>query len=324
MAQTKEVRTTVNSTPSDAYPSRQGTESGTIPRQEPVVYGSGKPPIDPDHIAAYETNGFLFLPSLFSAEEVAVLFEEMDRLQAECAGSTSDEVITEKGSGALRSLFRVHEREPVFSALAADSRIVDIVRFILGSDVYIHQSRINFKPGFTGKDFYWHSDFETWHIEDGMPGMRAVSVSILLTESNECNGALMLIPRSHKTFIRCVGETPDEHYKDSLRQQEYGVPDTQRLTELVRAGGIRVPKGPAGSVVLFDCNTMHGSNSNISPYPRGNVFYVYNSMENRLGEPLSARAPRPEFIATRAGGRPVQSRKCDYGQISRLRNPGGG
>ncbi len=44
-------------------------------------------------------------------------------------------------------------------------------------------------PGFTGSGFYWHSDFETWHAEDGMPSMRAVSCSIALTENFAYNGA---------------------------------------------------------------------------------------------------------------------------------------
>jgi len=44
---------------------------------------------------------------------------------------------------------------------------------------------------------------------------------------------------------------------------------------------------------------MHGSNSNISPYPRSNVFMVYNSVDNRLEEPFSGQQPRPPYIAER-------------------------
>src|SRR3546814_19751740 len=72
---------------------------------------------------------------------------------------------------------------------------------------YIHQSRLNYKPGFKGKEFYWHSDFETWHVEDGMPRMRALSMSVLLAENTPHNGPLMLIPGSHQSFLTCVGET---------------------------------------------------------------------------------------------------------------------
>jgi ectoine hydroxylase len=44
---------------------------------------------------------------------------------------------------------------------------------------------------------------------------------------------------------------------------------------------------------------MHGSNSNITPFPRSNVFVVFNSVENTLGEPFGALSPRPTFIASR-------------------------
>jgi ectoine hydroxylase len=200
----------------------------------------------------------------------------------------------------------------MFGRLASDARLVNIARQILGDEVYIHQSRLNLKPGFLGKEFYWHSDFETWHVEDGMPRMRAVSCTILLTENNEFNGPLMLIPGSHKHYISCVGETPSDHYKQSLQKQEYGVPDPTSLEFLVERGGIQAPKGPAGSVVLFDCNTMHGSNSNISPYPRSNLFVVYNSLENALGKPRFGLNPRPEYIATREDVRPLMPLTADY------------
>src|SRR5690606_564645 len=100
-------------------------------------------------------------------------------------------------------------------------------------------------------------------------------------------------------FIACVGQTPDNHYKQSLRRQEYGVPDHESITRLVEEGGIDTPVGKAGSIVLFDCNIMHGSNSNISPKPRSNVFIVFNSTQNRLVEPYSGQRPRPAHIATR-------------------------
>jgi ectoine hydroxylase len=99
--------------------------------------------------------------------------------------------------------------------------------------------------------------------------------------------------------VSCVGETPDNHYKESLRRQEYGVPDQASLTKLVQDGGIEMPVGKAGSVLLFDCNLMHGSSGNISPFPRSNAFYVFNSIDNRLEEPFSAGKPRPDFIAAR-------------------------
>lgn len=97
------------------------------------------------------------------------------RLFQDHKDSAKPEVIREPGSDEIRSIFAVH-REGLFRQLANHPRILPIVQQILGSQVYVHQSRINFKQGFTGKEFYWHSDFETWHVEDGMPRMRALSL----------------------------------------------------------------------------------------------------------------------------------------------------
>ncbi|RKD75125.1 ectoine hydroxylase, partial [Sinobaca qinghaiensis] len=72
------------------------------------------------------------------------------------------------------------------------------------------------------------------------------------------------------------------------------------------AGGrIDRATGPAGSVLFFDCNTMHGSSGNISPYARSNVFFVFNSIENKLTHPFSGQSPRPEFLANRENVKPI-------------------
>jgi ectoine hydroxylase len=129
--------------------------------------------------------------------------------------------------------------------------------------------------------------------------MRALSMSVLLAENTPDNGPLMLMPGSHRVFLTCVGATPDNHYLTSLKKQEYGVPDRHSLTELAHRHGITAPTGKAGTVVIFDCNTMHGSNGNITPFPRANAFFVYNAVSNRLKVPFGAKKPRPAFIAAR-------------------------
>lgn len=285
----------------DKYPSRRADKPYLIPRKDPVVYStwSDSAPLDREQSEFYERNGYLFLEELFQDEEVSAWRTELNRLQEHYQQMPSDEVIREPGGSEVRSIFAVHRSNDVFAQAAAHPRLKAIVDYVLGSRTYVHQSRINYKPGFTGKEFYWHSDFETWHVEDGMPSMRALSCSIALEDNFIFNGALMVIPGSHQQFIACVGETPENHYKDSLRRQEYGVPDQDNLTAIAKEHGIVMPVGKAGSVLLFDCNLMHGSASNISPYPRSNVFIVYNSVDNRLLAPYSGQRPRPEYIATR-------------------------
>ncbi|MCR2802807.1 ectoine hydroxylase [Paenibacillus soyae] len=286
----------------DRYPSRLADKPGRSERKDPVVYSTwtADSPLTKEQSDFYEQNGYLFLEDFFNETELNVWREELSRLQEAYRDQEASHVIREPQSKEVRSIFAVHENNDIFQSLSKHPRLVSIMNYLLGSDTYIHQSRINYKPGFTGKEFYWHSDFETWHVEDGMPNMRALSCSIALTDNHPYNGPLMIIPGSHKTFISCVGQTPDNHFKESLRKQEYGVPDQDSLKALADENGIQMPIGEAGSVLLFDCNVMHGSSSNISPYSRSNVFMVYNSVENKLREPFSGQQPRPGYIATRS------------------------
>lgn len=285
----------------DEYPTRRQTPEKWMERKDPVLWNdwTQSAPITKGQAQSFERNGYLVLRNLFSPEEVTALIDRANRLRETLAGARSEEVVTEPETNAVRTIFRLDHKDPLMARLAADRRIAGTAQFLLGDDVYLHQSRLNYKPGFTGKEFYWHSDFETWHAEDGMPRMRAVSASVLLTDNRAHNGALMLIPGSHKTFVSCEGETPEDNHKSSLKKQEVGTPSQATLRDMARMYGIDDAEGPAGTVVLFDCNTLHGSNGNITPDPRSNAFFVYNAVSNAPEAPFAADAPRPGFLAER-------------------------
>jgi ectoine hydroxylase len=272
-----------------------------IDRAEPTVWAPPEiaGPFTPDQLRRHARDGYSSVPALLGADELAALRAELNRLCTAPELAHDGRVVREKRSNQVRSVFEVHRVSPLIAELAADERLAGRARQILGSEVYIHQSRINYKPGFVGAGFYWHSDFETWHAEDGMPAPRAVSVSIPLTDNLPYNGCLMVMPGSHRTFVSCVGETPAEHHKESLREQRVGVPDQDSLTRLAATHGITQLTGSAGTGVFFDANCMHGSSDNITPYPRSNVFIVYNSVHNALVEPFAAPGPRPPHVAAR-------------------------
>jgi ectoine hydroxylase len=284
----------------DIYPTRLGTEPKEILREDAVVWGEpGDGPIDAETLAAFDDTGYLTVDSLVTPDEVGKFRAELRRLSTDPEVRADDRTVIEAKSQEVRSIFEVHKISQVFDDIVRDPRVVGRARQILGSDVYVHQTRVNFKPGLGGGDFFWHSDFETWHAEDGMPRMRAVSMSISLTDNYSFNGPLMIMPGSHKTYVSCVGRTPEDNYKESLVMQGAGTPDAETLTRLADKHGIDVLAGNAGDAIMFDCNCMHGSNGNITPFPRSNVFIVFNSVENACVEPYAAPAPRPTFLGAR-------------------------
>ena len=289
----------MSATIQDPYYSRIEGPAESAERLDPVVWGSDEGPLSREELDRYERDGFLLYPGLVPPGRVALLWEEAQRLAELYREREEEGMIVEPGSDVVRSVFSIHANSELFAGLVASEELAGRARQLLGSGVYIHHARVNFKPGFVGKEFYWHSDFETWHMEDGMPRMRAVSAVVMLTGNNEWNGPLMLIPGSHHTYFRCPGRTPENHHTTSLRKQEYGVPTHGQLREMVEKHGIRSATGPAGTVLFFECNVMHGSSGNITPYPRNGVFLAFNSMENRLVEPFAGIPPRPAFLAER-------------------------
>jgi ectoine hydroxylase len=282
------------------YPTRVVESPAIVPRVDPVVWGtSGQTgPLTASDIERYAANGFTSVDDLVDERTIARLLQEVDFL-CSTLDPADERVVAEPGSAAIRSVFAVHELSATFADLLHSPRLLDPVRQLLGENVYIHQSRINRKPPFHGKEFGWHSDFETWHAEDGMPRMRAVSVSIALSENRRDNGSLMIIAGSHRHFVCCVGATPEHHHRVSLQKQVAGVPDEASITQLAASGDIVTCVGPAGSATIFDCNCLHGSSGNITPFGRTNVFVVYNAVDNALQEPFSGTPPRPAFLAER-------------------------
>lgn len=296
--------TVLDATVHDQYPTRiTGTPTPMV-RPDPTVWptrGQERPdgPFDAATLAAYNADGCTIVQGLLSPAEVDAYFAELVRLTSDDDLRSDERTVVEKESNEVRSIFAVHEISPLIAELVRDPRVADRARQVLGSDVYVHQSRVNYMPGFRGRGFYWHSDFETWHAEDGMAAPRACSMSIALTDNHPFNGGLMVMPGSHRTFVPCAGATPQDHYKASLKEQEIGVPSEADLTQLAAEHGIAQFAGPAGDALLFDSNIMHGSGNNITPLPRSNIFVVFNSVENTLGEPFGAPSPRPDFIASR-------------------------
>lgn len=305
------------STAQDLYPTRTDRAFEPLERQDPVIYSSPaertEGPLSDAQLKQYDEQGFLFFEGFFSEEEMNHFLEDLEDYGRDESLKERDQVIIEPYTDEIRSIFAIHKLSERFDRLTRDPRLLDMARQILGSDVYIHQSRINDKPGFTGTGFNWHSDFETWHSEDGMPRMRCFSLSILLSENNQYNGPLMLIPGSHRWFVPTRGKTPQENWKESLKMQTLGVPTPDKLKQMTDQGSLVAPMGPAGSVILFECNTLHASANNLSPWPRRNLFFVYNSIENQMAAPFCGNRPRPEFVATRQDIKPLVTQDDEPG-----------
>ncbi|WP_237057494.1 phytanoyl-CoA dioxygenase family protein [Microbulbifer sediminum] len=284
----------------DLYPSRMGGREQIIPRQDPVIYQHGLSRPDDSlrqsQLEHYEKNGYLVFPE-FMPEMVEPLQAEVQRLRHSLEGR--EELVREPQGTELRTIFNPCRFSRIVDGFFRHPKLLPMVQQLLGSDVYQMQSRVNNKPAYTGKSFAWHSDFETWHVEDGMPRMRALTAWIMLTENHEHNGPLYVIPGSHHLYISCRGRTAADNYKTSLRQQKLGVPQPQTMREVLGDREIHAITGKPGTLVIHECNLLHGSPDNISNDPRQVMMCVYNSVHNRPRAPFGGLQPRPDFLSSR-------------------------
>jgi ectoine hydroxylase len=237
-----------------------------------------------EQVRQYEEDGYVFLPELFDRDEV-------DRLRAELPAifaQRREENVREKTGDAVRSAFAVQTYNPVFARLARHPRLIGPAMQLTGGPVYIHQFKVNAKAAFDGDVWQWHQDYGTWARDDLMPEPRALNLAVFLDDVTEFNGALMFIPRSHhKGVIEAGHDTVTTSYP-------LWTINDDTIRKLVAAGGLVAPKGPAGSGLLFHCNLVHGSPSNLSPFDRTIVYISACHVENHI-----RRFKRAEWIAHR-------------------------
>lgn len=229
----------------------------------------------------FNREGWLFLPELFSPEEVALLKRESEAIYRE----HRPEVWREK-NGAPRTAFAALTYNEAFGILGAHPRLIGPVEQVFGEQLYMHQYKINAKAAFTGEVWQWHQDYGTWKRDDGMPEPRAMNISVFLDEVMPINGPLLLVPRSHN-----AGDLEASHDVETTSYPLWTLDDAT-VSRLVDEGGIVAPTGKAGGVLLFHGNLVHGSAGNITPYPRRIVYLTLNAVSNHIRTPT-----RPEFIA---------------------------
>jgi ectoine hydroxylase len=240
--------------------------------------------LDPEQIASFERDGYLFFPAHFSPDEIRVLSDEVPALYAQRRA----ENVREMHGDVVRTNFAAHLYSTPFARLARHPRMVEPIVQLFDEPVYMHQFKINGKMAFAGDVWQWHQDYGTWKNDDDMPDARAMNVAIFLDEVNEFNGPLMFIPGSHKLGVI------DAAHDTSTTSYPLWTIDHATIAKLVARGGIVAPKGPAGSMILFHSCLVHASTSNLSPWNRISVYLSLCAVSNHI-----RRFKRPEYIAHR-------------------------
>lgn len=248
-------------------------------------------PLSDAQLHTYREQGFLFQQSLLPTEDVDLLCREAEAELSEDSPRRS----LEPDGGPPYRVHGSHLSNELMRRLVRLPELLDAARQLLDDDVYVHQFKVNKKRAFRGEPWKWHQDFTFWHLEDAMPRPRAVTATIFLTDVDEFNGPIIVVPAAHE-IGQIVTEAKTEGWSSTLTNQlKYSLEDSEQFAALVKERGLCAPKGSRGSVLWFHANIPHGSAENMSATDRTLLLVTYNSVENALPAP----SPRPEWLVSR-------------------------
>jgi len=244
-------------------------------------------------VDAFQRDGFLVVERAFSRPEVAVL----EAALPEITDPSRARVGFDPVSGMVRLSHGAHLYNDTIRRLALHPRLVLPARRLLGTELYIYQSRLTIKPGMSdvaASGWVWHQDFSTWHRGDGMPEPRALVTFTFLDDVTAANAPVLLIPRSHDRGMRDTVPGEDKHGYDNVAI----VPEIVR--DIGQRNGVIALTGPVGTLVFMSCAVVHASGENISPLRRALFTVVFNSVDNRPRHPRS-RDHGDHWVAAESG-----------------------
>lgn len=284
----------------DLYPTR-GEKEYIDDRQDPVIFGRGDAhsPLSKKELADYERDGFLIIPEVFSPSEIVSLKCKCLHLQ-NSGMKKSGKPMTSLPPGERSSVFSPDKLSSLFMNLSRERRILGRVQQILGGPVYLHRSRIHVKNGERGSAYPWHSEFESWHAEDGIPRMRGVEAWVMLTESSLRRGAMRMLAKSHYLYAACRDTEHDGHA--GLRDGSYGTscPSAPTLGRMQHLCDPVDAYGTPGSLVICDSNLMYSSGEPTGDWQHLTAMFSYNSLDNLPEEhPFSSKDFRQPPVVTR-------------------------
>ena len=120
----------------DQYPTRTGERHvPATTRTHPTVWGDAADgPFDQAGLDAHASRGFSVLEDFITQDEVELYSSELRRLSADESLRGDPRLITEKSTGAVRSVFGVTGLSEAIDALSRDPRVLDRARQLLGSE----------------------------------------------------------------------------------------------------------------------------------------------------------------------------------------------
>ncbi len=240
-----------------------------------------------DQIRQFREDGYTIARGAVDAAVVAALTGQIDAWIEESRAQTANYGLTMDGKARfdleaghtadqprLRRVANPVDVSEIYREALFNGPIPDRVAELIGPDVKFHHCKLNIKlPGMATRVEY-HQD----HAYDPHTNSDMLAILLLLDDMNEANGALRVVPGSHRERY--------SHYRDG---KFVGAIDPALDDDFeTRSAPI---EGRSGDVCLMHTWTVHGGGPNLSDRPRRLLICDYVAAD---AYPLTAPAvPSP-------------------------------
>src|SRR5438094_3541838 len=250
--------------------------------------------------AAYDKDGFIVVPDVFSPAEIAELRAATDGcIERAAQVGANDEIydLEDSHSAAeprVRRLKAPHLHDPAYFRASRNEKVVALLKDLWGS-VRFDTGKLNMKSAGYGAPVEWHQDWAFYpHTNDDL-----AAVGIMLDDVDMENGPMLVVLGSHKGPV-WDHHGPNGRFCGAIDPASFA-PSGGDL-DLSRA----MPcLGKAGSITVHHVRAVHGSATNFSGRERRFLLFQYRTADawpllgfkdgiDKFGELLLAGEPTIE------------------------------
>jgi ectoine hydroxylase-related dioxygenase (phytanoyl-CoA dioxygenase family) len=224
-----------------------------------------------EQIASYHRDGYVAVPRVLDAEQVQSLRRVTeDFVERSRSVARSDKIFDldprhTAAAPVLRRIKNPADHDPLYRWVALDSPIPDIVTELIGPSIRFHHSKLNLKGSLIGAPVEVHQDAAFYpHSNDDV-----LAVGLLLDDATADNGALAVLPGSHRGPIHSHFDAQGS-FIGCMRADDIARLDRSRAPLLTL---------PAGSIHIHHYRLVHWSAPNTSAGERRLLINAYSAAD---------------------------------------------
>lgn len=201
-------------------------------------------------ISRYHEDGYVVVPSLFSATEIELIRGHYMALNAAGHGFAGDDPLLLGDDDPLKAYPRIlhpHRFDQFSLDWLLDERLRQWTTALLGAEPYAAQTMFYFKPP-TARGQALHQDQTPVRVQPGT----CLAAWMAVDDCDEENGCLRIVPRTHDLPRLCTVEADTSQ---SFSASTVPIPPGSEAEPVIMQ---------AGDVVFFNGQVIHGSYPNKS------------------------------------------------------------